>query len=277
MPNPGGSTRHARILSWLTATLLFLPTMQGRIQAMADAEQRFAELSTLGWQEALSDPCTQDWTTKWTLDGERAVISNTPEGMVFSAGLVAQDHASHAVLWTRDSFSGDIKIEFDYDRLDTVNRYVNIIYIQATGTGKGPYTRDIADWPHLRTIPYMRTYFTHMNLLHVSFAAYGSEEADQDYVRARRYPVGPDLPFSEIAVPPDYFDTGLFEPGVRHHFTILKVGHQLHMKVETPDDSRLFTWDTSGFDPVAEGRIGLRHMWTRCSRYANFRVFVLAK
>jgi len=123
----------------------------------------------------------------------------------------------------------------------------------------------------------LRTYFTHMNALHISYAAFGGEETEHDYVRARRYPIGPDRPFREIAVPPDYFDTGLFEPGVRHHFTIVKVGHELHMKVDAPGKAKLFTWDTSGFDPIAEGHIGLRHMWTRCSRYADFRVYTLSE
>ena len=79
----------------------------------------------------------------------------------------------------------------------------------------------------------------------------------------------------KIAILPDNFDTGLFQPGVQHHFTIIKKGHQLYMKVESDELSRLFFWDTSDFPPVTEGRIGLRHMWTRCSRYSDLRVSVL--
>ncbi|MFC1717318.1 DUF1961 family protein [Candidatus Poribacteria bacterium] len=241
------------------------------------AEQGFSELNKLDWKQVLSDSGTQDWTKQWFLDGERAIVKNTAEGILFSAGPIEKDNASHAVLWTKESFAGDLKIEFDYTRMDTINKYVNIIYIQATGIGEEPYSKDIAEWSHLRAIPYMSTYFQKMNLLHISFAAFGSEETKKDYVRARRYPVKPDLKFNEIAVLPDNFDTGLFLPGVLYHFTIIKKGHQLYMKVEGDGLSGLFFWDTSGFPPVTEGRIGLRHMWTRCSRYKDFRVSVLQK
>jgi hypothetical protein len=261
----------------LLSLLLILP---GRTETMKDdrvIEQNFTELSRLDWEQIFSDSGTQDWTQQWFLDGERAIIKNTPEGMLFSAGPIAQDDASHAVLWTKESFAGDLKIEFDYTRMDTINKYVNIIYIQATGLGEAPYSKDITEWSHLRAIPYMKTYYQNMNLLHISFAAFGSEDTESDYVRARRYPVRPDLNFSETAIPPDNFDTGLFQPGVLHHFTIIKRGHNLYMRVESGKLSRLFFWDTSRFPMVTEGRIGLRHMWTRCSRYRDIRVFDTSK
>lgn len=236
-------------------------------------EQRFIELNKLEWKSIFSDSGETDWTDKWFLDGERAAIRNTPDGMVFSAGPVYNDHASHAVLWTKDVFAGDVKIVFDYTRLDTIENCVNIIYILATGTGNGLYKKDIADWSMLRVIPYMRSYFENMNLLHISFAAYG--ESKKDYVRVRRYPIKPGLPFNKIAVAPDYFDTGLFEPGKTYHFTIIKKSHELSMKVAGDGKSKLFSWDTSGFPPVKKGRIGLRHMFTRCSRYKDIRISVL--
>ena len=152
---------------------------------------------------------------------------------------------------------------------------MNIIYIQATGKGEGPYTKDIAEWSHLREIPYMNTYYNNMKLLHISFAAFGAKESEEDYVRARRYPTSPDRKFNELAIPPDNFNTGLFKPGVKHRFTIIKKGDELFMRVATDEKIALFAWDTSKFDPLTEGRIGLRHMWTRCARYANFRVSVL--
>jgi hypothetical protein len=236
-------------------------------------EQRFLELNELKWKSIFLDSGENDWTDKWFLDGERAVIRNTPDGMVFSAGPVYNDHASHAVLWTKDVFAGEVKIEFDYTRLDTIQKCVNIIYILAAGTGDGPYKKDIAEWSSLRGIPYMRSYFENMNLLHISFAAYG--DAEKDYVRARRYPIKPGLPFNKIALPPDYFDTGLFEPGNTYHFTIIKKSYELSMKVEGNGKSKLFAWNTSGFPEVEEGRIGLRHMFTRCSRYRDIRISAL--
>ena len=259
-------------------SIFMLVTSSGRAEIMAEsnnAEQQFSELTKLDWKQVFFDSGTEDWTKRWFLDGERAIVKNSDEGMLLSAGPIERDNASHAVLWTKESFSGDIKIEFDYTRMDTINKYVNIIYIQTTGIGEAPYAKDIAKWSHLRAIPYMSIYFKYMNTLHISFAAFGGEETDEDYVRARRYPIKPGLKFNDIAILPDNFNTSLFKPGVKYHFTIIKKGHQLYMKVANDDISRLFFWDTSNFPPITEGRIGLRHMWTRCSRYSEFQVSII--
>lgn len=243
---------------------------------MADGRktrERFEQLGDGGWREAMRDPGTGDWTERWTLDGERAVIRNTPEGMVFSAGPIPQDHASHAVLWTKQDFAGDVKIEFDFRRLDTINRYVNILYIQATGQGDPPHVEDIDEWADLRAVPRMGTYFKHMNLLHISYAAFGNEDdSPEDYVRARRYPITEQRGFHDLAVPPDYENTGLFLPGETYHVTAIRCGHEAFMEVTGAGESGLFAWDTSDFPPIEHGRIGIRHMWTRCSRYTDFTV-----
>jgi len=39
--------------------------------------------------------------------------------MILSAGPTAGSDSCHAVLWTKRSFSGDVKIEFEYTRADT--------------------------------------------------------------------------------------------------------------------------------------------------------------
>lgn len=252
----------------LAASVLANPK---EVEAMSK-EERFAELLALEWTEAFQDPGNGNWEDGWFLDGLRATVENTQKGMILSAGPIERDHASHCVLWTKQSFEGDVKIEFDYWRLDTIQKYVNIIYIQATGKEEGPYTKDIAEWADLREVPYMRSYFNNMKTLHISYAAFGAKESEDDYVRARRYPTRPDLKFNELDIPPDNFNTGLFKPGVKHHFTIIKKGHELLFQVSTEEKTSVFAWDTSAHAPITEGRIGLRQMWTRCSRYANFEV-----
>ena len=122
------------------------------------------------WQLEFYDHCSGDWQSQWFLDGLRAEIENTKDGMVFSAGPVEGDHACHAVLWTKDSFKGDVKIEYNYTRTDTRTIWVNILYIQATGVD--PYSSDISEWNDLRNIPYMSTYFMNMKTLHISYAAF---------------------------------------------------------------------------------------------------------
>lgn len=237
--------------------------------------ERFTELESLPWQAGFDDPGTQDWQDHWFLDGYRATVDNTPEGMVFSAGPIAGDNGSHAVLWTRDSFRGSVRIDFDYTRLDSINKFVNILYIQATGTGSEPYVKDIAAWRELRSVPAMSCYFNHMNLLHVSYAAYvndGSAGPGDDYVRARRYPVLDDGTFEETELKPSYDNTGLFEPGRTVHMTFIKHDQELMLRVSKDGEDHYFRWDLSGFPPVVEGLVGIRHMNTRCARYGDIRI-----
>ena len=160
-------------------------------------EALFGQCISANWSEVFSDDGTSNWQEQWFLDGERGTVKNTPAGMVFSAGPIFGDNGSHSVLWTRRSFGGDLRIEFDYTRMDDIDRAVNILYIQATGTGIQPYAEDISAWSHLRVIPYMNRYFRFMTLLHVSYAAFSMEQGPRsDYVRARRYPVQPGMSFS---------------------------------------------------------------------------------
>ncbi len=228
------------------------------------------------WKPVFEDPGTGDWREHWFLDGQRADVRNSADGMIFAAGPIAGDHASHAVLWTRQAFSGDVRIAFDFTRLDTISRFVNILYIQATGIGEGPYSEDIADWSHLRQIPYMGSYFNTMNLLHISYAAFGNDDdKDEDYVRARRYPTRPDRPFNATDLPPDNFLTGLFRPGKTYRFDCIKTDTDLFFDVRDKADGsgQRFHWPLQAVEPVTHGRIGIRHMWTRCSRYADIRIW----
>ena len=125
------------------------------------------------------------------------------------------------VLWTRESFEGDLKIEYDYTRLDSETRCVNILYIQATGSGEEPYAKDITEWSELRRVPAMRMYFNHMNTYHISYAAFPNNEDTTQYIRGRRYmPNATGLEGSNLD--PDYFPEGLFEPRVPHKITVIK-------------------------------------------------------
>ncbi len=68
--------------------------------------------------------------------------------MVLTAGPELKNDARHMVLWTKESFWGDVKINDDYTRLDQSPNCVTILYIQATGSGRGRYMRDITEWHH---------------------------------------------------------------------------------------------------------------------------------
>ncbi len=259
----------------IVLTCLFFMTAQPLI-SQETFRPAYEEALKAPWQETFHDSGQDDWQDKWFLDGRKATVENTDEGMFFAAGPIAGDHASHAVLWTKESFEGDLKLEFDFTRMDTIYHYVCIVYLYATGAGPAPYTEDIEAWRNLRQIPFMRSYFDHMNLLHVSFAAFGNKSSDgkdSAYIRARRYPRSLfEGDFAKMALEPDFSAVGLFEPGVPHHVTFIRRGNEFFMNVENPEGEHLFRWDLSQMPSVNQGRIGLRHMYQRAGIYQNISV-----
>ena len=232
--------------------------------------------SSADWELAFSDPCTEDWQANWFLDGLEATVEHNQKGMNLQAGPERGEDAHHAVLWTKNSFSGDIKIQYNYTRTDNETVHVNILYIQATGIGTDPYHRDISQWNELRSVPKMSQYFRYMNALHISYAAFGNSNSDpsQDYVRARRYPVTEQVSFADMEIPPSYYNTGLFKPGITYRITVIKTGSRLFFEVAGAGQQQLYNWDLQDAEPVAEGRIGLRHMYTRSATYSEFKVWV---
>jgi hypothetical protein len=201
------------------------------------------------WELKFEDNCTENWQYNWHLDGLIAKVENTPKGMHLQAGPEFGNDAHHMVLWTKQTFAGDVKIEFEYTRTDSATKAVNILYIQATGKGEGDYVEDIFKWNDLRTIPSMGTYFNNMKTLHISFAAFPNNEETQDYIRVRRYPVTTDKGFKQLEVEPTYFDTGLFKTGITYKITVIKNNKNLFFRVEGDGLSKLYSWDTSHLPP----------------------------
>lgn len=205
-------------------------------------------------------------------DGEVGTVKTGPDGMTLTAGPEFKNDAHHMVLWTKESFKGDLKIAFDYTRLDHENRCVTILYIQATGSGDGPYAKDIAEWNALRKVPSMKTYFNNMNLYHISYAAFVNDgKATRSYIRGRRYmPHKTGLKGTDMD--PDYYFDHLFATGVKHHLTVIKQDRDLFMKIENPDGVTYCRLSNPSLPIITEGRVGLRHMFTRSARYKNIRI-----
>lgn len=103
--------------------VLFLA--MGISPAWADEEKDAAERAAFqiaderSWRQVFADEGTGDWKRKWFLDGEVGKVSNGPEGMTLTAGPEFKNHAHHMVLWTRESFEGDLKIEYDHTRQES--------------------------------------------------------------------------------------------------------------------------------------------------------------
>jgi hypothetical protein len=224
------------------------------------------------------DSGTEDWTQKWFLDGERAQLDNTPMGMYYSAGPEPKNDTCHAVLWTQQTFSGDILIAFDYTRVDYArNGFVNILYFHATGKGGEDFPEDISLWNDKRRVPSMRTYYQNMNAYHISFA---TSRDDKDYIRLRRYDPAKRSKLAGSEILPDTFNTGLFKPFHTYHIEVARYGNQIEMHVlnkNDMNDSLTLRWDTSIEPPFDHGRIGLRHMYTRASVYKDFKVWRIGK
>jgi len=235
-------------------------------------EEAFAKASATKWQEMFFDPGTGDWKERWFLDGEVGKVQTGPKGMKLTAGPEFKNNAHHMVLWTKVSFKGDLKIEYDYTRLDNESRCVNILYIQATGSGAEPYTKDISAWNQLRQIPAMQRYYDHMNTYHISYAAFPNQGKDRtSYIRARRYmPNRTGLKGTDLK--PDYYPEGLFVTGVKHKITVIKKDRAVLMCIENPDQTFYCHMSNSKLPVVTEGRVGLRHMYTRSARYQNLRI-----
>lgn len=225
-----------------------------------------------GWQAVLTDPGLGDWTEQWFLDGRVGTVTNSARGMELHAGPVYKNDAHHMVLWTKKTFEGDLRIDYDFTRLDTSTNGVCILYIEATGSGETPYVKDITAWNDLRRVPSMDMYFAHMNAYHISYATPSIKENNfTSYIRGRRYmPAGKTL--KGTALEPDYEVTGLFGTGVPHRITVIKTERDLYMKVSNGVQTNFFHMVNEALPIVTEGRIGLRQMYTRASVYKNFTI-----
>ena len=240
------------------------PVVDGVVQGPASpAQLAFEAADQQSWETVFSDDGTNDWTEQWFLDGEgTSSVTNSPEGMELKA------LESHMVLWTKDSFEGDLKIEYTFTRTDVDGGGVCIIYIQATGRGDAGYETDITEWNDYREDGNMGKYFRNMHLYHVSYAC--------GYVRGRRY--NPEIrrmnTYSELT-PEHLVDAeDFFEPGVPYRITIIKTDKEIRMKAVGQEKALYFMLDNEKWAPVTEGRIGLRQMRTRESLYKDFEISV---
>ena len=245
----------------------------------AEDKKAFQEATKQHWKSVFTDDFKSAWQKNWSLDGQKAELKNTKKGLLYKAGATPASDADHAVLWTKESFEGDIRVEFDFTKKDDATKFVNILYLFAEGSGVGAYDKDILKWSDLRTVPAMKTYFEHMNAFHISFAAFENDNLDTnaDYIRARRYMPERGKGLNGTYLKPDYLRTGLFRTGVLHHITVIRSGDTIFMQIKNAEKEYLCRWKTSEFPALKSGRIGLRLMGSRVSEFGNFKVFELDK
>ena len=73
---------------------------------------------------------------------------------------------------------------------------------------------------------------------------------------------------------PDNVPEGLFKTGVPHKITIVKKARDLFMRIENAEQTLHCHMANPDLPEIMEGRIGLRHMFTRSACYRNFHVSV---
>ncbi len=258
---------------FLTTITVLLFSFACTVKAQVDFESLNASSK---WNLQFSDKCTKNWQKNWFKDGLISTVEQDEKGMNLIAGPINRNDAHHTVLWTKQSFKGDIKIEYNFTRTDSQIVNVNILYIQATGIGTEGFDKDISKWNAYREVPTMSKYYDNMNTYHISYAAFEmvNDDPETDYVRVRKYPATVEIPFKNTEVPPSFDRTGLFQTGETYKITVIKTSSKLFMNVEGENAEKLFSWDLPGENPITEGRIGLRHMFTRSARYSDFKVYV---
>lgn len=254
------------------------PTLTAETNAPKTSDAKaFARAEGADWQPVFEDDFKSGLQKNWFVDGEKADIKNTATGLLFRAGNSAASDADHTVLWTRRSFEGDIRVEFDFVKRDSVAKFVNILYLYAQGSGTGVYAKDISTWRELRRVPAMKTYFEHMNAYHISFAAFENDNTrpEDDYIRARYYLPERGLGLKDTDLKPDYLRSALFRKDVPYHISVLRKAGELMMKVTGDGKEYYCRWKVTDFPVLHEGRIGLRLMGSRVSEFRNLVVYTL--
>ena len=242
-------------------------------------QEKFEELNKQEAVLVFKDNFYKNWENNWFLDGKKGRISSGDNKLELYAGKEALKDENHVVLWTKKEFERDLKIDYDFTRLDNLeNNFVNIIYIQAQGSGEGQFDKDIYKWRKLREIPKMSMYFDNMDTYHISYSvSEDKKNGKEEYIRGRRYMPEQKTGLKGTELTPEYLNTGLFKPGVKYHLTFIKIGKELYFNVNGDNQNRTFYFNAEKYPPITKGRIGLRQMFTKASIYENFKVYSIKK
>jgi len=266
------NTLHGIVASLVAVSLAScMPTAPAEAQGMDGGSDKVL----------FEDPMTENWQENWFVDGKRALLEHRDRGLAFVTTASEVDKqvdraafdAQHAVLWTRQTFDGDIRISYSYTKLPECS-WQKLIYVQAQGIGQEPYVEDIHAWRDLREVAVMSQYFNTMNLVALSL---------RDEVRCKRYPwndmEGKTL---ESEFLPRAENKGLPE-GRELHVLVEKRKTSILLRiqdVETGEHVVDHTWDLTdenvleGREPkfVEKGRIGIRLMGGHKILMRDFKV-----
>lgn len=246
--------------------------------AIAENEAKhFEKALNRNWELAFNHQNNTDWKENWFLDGQYARVTSTSGYFEINTEDYDNYKRIYAVLWTKPEFKGDLKIEYDFKKVDDFNKGVNIIYIQARGDGEKGFDQDISLWSDQRKTAAMSDYFLNMHTYHMSYAAFGNDlnVEYKDYIRGRRYLPLENRGMKNTVLDGEYKDSGLFYDHEWIHVTILKKDLEFMVKFEHPKKTMICHFKNNTQPVIHEGRIGLRLMPGRISHFKNFKVSVL--
>lgn len=252
-----------KFLSFLFVLCLMPQSFSGTPTSATD---KSISLYHQNWHEVFFDPGFRDWHERWFLDGNKAHVYNDEEKMILETG-----NKAYAVLWTKESFKGSLKIEYDFLCADSYKQGVNILYIEATGQDKKGYSKDILKWADKRKNAYMSDYYAHMHTYHLSYAT-----GENDYIRGRRYLPDQWLPDAMklwgTAIKGELAHAGIFDDKSWIHVTVIKRQKSLLVEFRHPQKTINLELINDDKPEISEGRVGLRLMPKRLSYFKNISI-----
>lgn len=225
------------------------------------------------------DSMAGDWQKNWFLDGKKAVLEHKDGGLAFMTTESKIDKrvdrapfdSQHANLWTRQEFSGEIRISYTFSKMAD-SSWQKLIYIQARGIGQKPYVEDIYAWRDLRTVARMDKYYKYMNLVSLSL---------RDQIRCKRYPV---VDLEDNSIPCESLPRGVnkgLPNGGEFKVVIEKRNKSISMQIKDAKTGEFVVdhkWDLSELTEkrspkfVEKGRIGIRLMGGHKIIMSDFKV-----
>jgi hypothetical protein len=224
------------------------------------------------WREAFVADHKRDWRAEWFLFGDPSrgiTVSNSAAGLTLRAGDGSDPRRDHAVLWSKRTFTGDVRIEYDVTVLDGYASpppkisYCSALLVHAQGATN--YPSDLAAWTAAQANADTSGNFVNTNTrgLQLNYAFVGDVRGNRLRLRVN--------PGYALAGQSDI--TTLFRQGQTCHVSATKAGALLTVHVTDGKATFSHTFTDAGLAAHGSGRIGLRNMNRREARYANLRVY----
>lgn len=217
------------------------------------------------WNLVFSDVGTGNWNVKWTVSkaeqDSTGTITNTPQGIKVTAG---RSNPGSVMLSSRDTFGGDIKVEYDLTILDgggippgATGRAIGLLIAK----GIAPKPVDLSDWTTHDDIA------DYQDFARGIWMNYAYRNPDETYLRLRQVP-------GYIQTNPDSTPDFPFTTGTLYHIIATKEDTTFSVSVKnmSTNQTKTHTWTASAIG-TAEGNVAFRAMGYREYLLKNIKVY----